>query len=82
MRTARLQEHRSGFSDQDTDEMLAEWKALRQPDADAQYAARIVLDLNEVTPHLSGPDTVQVMQSVAAMQEKKVSIQKAYLVPA
>src|SRR3989475_2879517 len=27
-----------------------------QPDADAVYAARIVLDLREVTPHVSGPD--------------------------
>jgi homoaconitate hydratase len=68
-------------SDRITDEMLAEWKANPpMPDADAQYAARIVLNLNEVTPHLSGPDTVQVMQSVSAMQEKKVAIQKAYLV--
>jgi homoaconitate hydratase len=67
--------------DRITDEMLAEWKANPpMPDADAQYAARIVLNLNEVTPHLSGPDTVQVMQSVAAAQEKKVAIQKAYLV--
>ena len=64
-----------------TDEMLAAWKSNPPlPDADAQYAARIVLNLDEVTPHLSGPDTVQVMQSVAAMQEKKVAIQKAYLV--
>ncbi len=48
-------------------------------DPDAFYAARITLDLGEVTPHVSGPDTVQVMQSVAALETKKVSIQKAYL---
>src|SRR5262249_23476243 len=41
--------------------------------------ARIVLDLSEVTPHVSGPDTVQVMQSLAEMEGKKVAIQKAYL---
>ncbi len=70
-----------GVTDRITDEMLADWRANPpMPDADAQYAARIVLNLNEVTPHLSGPDTVQVMQSVAAAQEKKVAIQKAYLV--
>ena len=40
----------------------------------------IVLDLAEVTPHVSGPDTVQVMQSVAEIAKKKVAIQKAYLV--
>ena len=50
------------------------------PDADAVYVGRIVLDLAEVTPHVSGPDTVQVMQSVADLAKKKVAIQKAYLV--
>ncbi len=50
------------------------------PDADAVYSARIVLDLAEVTPHVSGPDTVQTMQSLAEIEGKKVAIQKAYLV--
>jgi homoaconitate hydratase len=49
------------------------------PDADAAYAARIVLDLAEVTPHVSGPDTVQTMQSLTEIEAKKVAIQKAYL---
>jgi homoaconitate hydratase len=49
-------------------------------DADATYAARIVLDLNQITPHVAGPDTVQVMQSLAAIERKKVAIQRAYLV--
>ena len=43
------------------------------------YAARIVLDLAQVTPHVSGPDTVQIMASLAEMEKKKVAIQKAYL---
>ena len=51
----------------------------RLTDAGASYAARIVLDLSQVTPHVSGPDTVQVMQSLADMEKKKVAIQKAYL---
>jgi homoaconitate hydratase len=50
-----------------------------QPDPNATYAARIVLDLSRVTPHVSGPDTVQVMQSLAEMEKKKVAVQKAYL---
>ena len=50
------------------------------PDSDALYAARIELDLSQITPHVSGPDTVQVMQSLAEMEEKKVTIQKAYLI--
>ena len=63
------------------EEKITEWRANPPaPDADAAYAGRIVLDLDEVTPHVSGPDTVQVMQSVAAIAKKKVAIQKAYLV--
>jgi homoaconitate hydratase len=49
------------------------------PDADALYAARIVLDLSQLTPHVSGPDTVQTMQSLAEIEKKKIAIQKAYL---
>jgi len=50
------------------------------PDADAAYAARVTLDLGQVTPHVSGPDTVQVMQSLAEIEKNKVAIQKAYLI--
>jgi homoaconitate hydratase len=50
------------------------------PDADADYTGRIVLDVAEVTPHVSGPDTVQVMQAVAEIATKKIAINKAYLV--
>jgi homoaconitate hydratase len=51
-----------------------------QPDPGANYAARIKLDLSGVTPHVSGPDTVQTMQSLFEIEKKKVAIQKAYLV--
>ena len=50
-----------------------------QPDPDAVYAARIVLDLSQVTPHVSGPDTVQIMASLAEIEKQKIPIQKAYL---
>ena len=50
-----------------------------QADPGAAYAARITLNLDEITPHVSGPDTVQVMASLAEMEQKKVAIQKAYL---
>jgi homoaconitate hydratase len=49
------------------------------PDADADYAARITLDLSHLTQHVSGPDTVQEMTSLAEIEKKKVAIQKAYL---
>ena len=64
-----------------TEDDLENWsKNPPRPDPDATYAARIVLDLSQVTPHVSGPDTVQTMQSVTAIAPKKVAIQKAYLV--
>ncbi|HXZ34229.1 MAG TPA: homoaconitase [Terriglobales bacterium] len=65
------------FSERD----IENWtKNPLQPDPGADYAARIVLDLTHVTPHVSGPDTVQVMASLAEMEKKKVAIQKAYLI--
>jgi len=63
------------------EEKLVEWRSNPpQPDRDAVYAGRIVLNLDDVTPHVSGPDTVQVMESVAEIAPRKVAIQKAYLV--
>src|SRR5271165_3243682 len=63
------------------EEKFAEWRSNPPaPDVDAVYAGRITLNLAEATPHVSGPDTVQVMQSVAEIAKKKVAIQKAYLV--
>jgi homoaconitate hydratase len=64
-----------------SDNDIANWeKNPPAPDADANYAARITLDLTQVTPHVSGPDTVQVMQSLAEIENKQVVIQKAYLI--
>jgi homoaconitate hydratase len=63
-----------------TEQDIATWqKNPPKPDPGAVYAARITLDLSKVTPHVSGPDTVQAMTSVAEMEKKKVAIQKAYL---
>jgi homoaconitate hydratase len=50
------------------------------PDPGAEYSARVVLDLSQVTPGVSGPDTVQTMQSLARIEKKRIAIQKAYLV--
>jgi homoaconitate hydratase len=49
------------------------------PDPDAAYAARIELDLGDVTPGVSGPDTVFVTETIAAIAGRKVRIHKAYL---
>jgi homoaconitate hydratase len=63
-----------------TEADLENWaKNPPHPDRDATYSARIILDLGQIAPHVSGPDTVQVMQSLAAVRTKKIAIQKAYL---
>ncbi|MEZ4651306.1 MAG: homoaconitase [Candidatus Eisenbacteria bacterium] len=49
------------------------------PDPDAQYSARIRLDLATVTPTVLGPDNVQTRTPLPELEAKRVSIQKAYL---
>jgi homoaconitate hydratase len=64
-----------------TEQDLADWASgPPAPDGDASYAADVVLDLSEVAPHVSGPDSVQVMRSLADIERDKVAIQKAYIV--
>ena len=41
---------------------------------------RIELDLGSVTPHVSGPDTVQTMHSVADLEARVHRVNKAYIV--
>jgi homoaconitate hydratase len=63
-----------------TDEDLERWATEPPgPDADAAYAAEIVLDLADVEPYVSGPDSVQIMRSVVDIEAERVAIQKAYL---
>jgi homoaconitate hydratase len=77
LKTMGMGTEKERFSEKD----IANWeKNPATPDADAVYAARITLDLGQVTPHVSGPDTVQAMQSLAEIQKNKVAIQKAYLI--
>jgi homoaconitate hydratase len=64
-----------------SDDELTRWEfEPPAPDDDAVYAARIALDLAEVTPQLAGPDTVQVAMGVAEVEPEGMPIQKAYLV--
>jgi homoaconitate hydratase len=63
-----------------TPAQLDAWSRERLgPDAGASYAARITLDLGSVTPHVSGPDTVQTVASLAELAPKQIRINKAYL---
>jgi homoaconitate hydratase len=49
-------------------------------DPDARYARVLTLDLATASPYVSGPDHVKKMTSVAEMRQRKVKIDKAYLV--
>jgi homoaconitate hydratase len=70
---------KSGVSRFGEDDLEAWTRHPPRPDPDACYGARIEIDLRRVSPHVSGPDTVQEMHSLAEMQQKKIAIQKAYL---
>ncbi|MCP4566430.1 MAG: homoaconitase [FCB group bacterium] len=54
-------------------------KNLPAPDKDAFYAKRLTLDLGTVRPHVSGPNHVKAMTSITDMRERKMKINKAYL---
>ena len=64
-----------------TDADLKAWATSPPaPDPAADYAARIELDLSTLSPHISGPDTVQVMTPLAELEKRHVKIHKAYLI--
>lgn len=49
------------------------------PDADADYAARIELDLATVTAHVTGPDRISVTTALPEIESRAIQIDKAYL---
>lgn len=55
-------------------------KNIIKSDPAAFYAKAITLDLDSVRPHVSGPNTVKKMASVAEISRQNVKIDKAYLV--
>lgn len=48
-------------------------------DGDAHYAKSLALDLSRVTPFVSGPNSVKVMQPLGVLEAERLRIQKAYL---
>lgn len=69
-----------GFGDRLTDAMVTAWlEHPPQPDADAEYAAEIVLDLARVSPHVTGPDTVAISRPTAEIESDRIAVDKAYL---
>lgn len=64
-----------------SEENLAGWaQEPIGPDSDAAYAGRIVLDLSQVAPHVSGPDTVHASAPLPDVERQAIAVDKAYLV--
>lgn len=55
-------------------------KNILKADPDAVYAKKLTLDLSSIEPHVSGPNHVKTMTAISDISEKKVKINKAYLV--
>lgn len=51
-----------------------------QSDSDAVYAKHLVVDLSSLTPYISGPNSVKILNSLADLVEQDIPINKAYLV--
>ncbi|PWN50040.1 putative LYS4-homoaconitase precursor [Violaceomyces palustris] len=51
-----------------------------RPDQDAFYSKHLRLDLATLSPHVSGPNSVKVSTPLSTLAEKKIAINKAYLV--
>lgn len=69
-----------GLSQRLNEADIERWEAdPPRPDEDAEYAAEIRLDLATVTPHVCGPDSVGVMESVTSISKKRIKVHKAYL---
>jgi len=75
---ARALEQR-GIGQRLTEEMIQGWEAdPPAPDPKAPYAARIHLDLSQVTPYVAGPDTVQRARPLGRVAGQ-VPVHKGYL---
>jgi homoaconitate hydratase len=63
-----------------TDAQLFAWQSTPPgPDPDAEYAARITVDLPAVSPFLAGPDSVRTGVPVAVAEPETIRVDKAYL---
>jgi homoaconitate hydratase len=81
MKTRKEWLENQGITDRITDADIAAWtNDPPRSDDDAVYASEITLDLAQVTPHVSGPHSLQVMTSLADLDKQKKKIHKAYLV--
>jgi len=50
------------------------------PDPDAEYASHLIIDLSTLVPHVSGPNSVKISTPLPELENRRIQIQKAYLV--
>src|SRR5688572_24848719 len=55
------------------------WNERLAADEDASYAVELELDLATVIPHVSGPNDVKTVTSLPDIEQRKVKINKAWL---
>lgn len=67
------------LNDQQIQTLISDIANLKS-DSDAYYVKTISINLNSVEPHISGPNSVKVMNSVSQIRHKKIKVNKAYLV--
>ncbi|KAH9481687.1 mitochondrial Homoaconitase [Psilocybe cubensis] len=53
---------------------------ILKSDPGAEYASHLVFNLSTLVPHVSGPNSVKVSTPLPVLEEKRIPIQKAYLV--
>jgi len=51
-----------------------------ESDEKAYYAKTIDIDLSTIEPHVAGPNNVKTMTSISEIKERKLKVNKAYLV--
>ena len=78
---AGVPSHRQGLHPRLNKHRLAQLEANKPAaDAGACYSKILRLDLATVTPHISGPNHVKVMNSARELSAQNIKIDKAYLV--
>ncbi|RPA94715.1 homoaconitase [Choiromyces venosus 120613-1] len=84
LQKASMHAHRLGNSSHPrlTSRKIEEFFALNALSAspDASYAKTLTLDLSTLSPYVAGPNSVKISTPLTELEEKKIAIQKAYLV--
>ncbi len=67
------------INDKKISQLLSQIDSLTA-DIKAYYTQTITVNLNNIEPYISGPNSVKVMSSISETKKKRIKIDKAYLV--